>query len=169
MNQRVSNSRDWRWTTLLAAGFALLTLCFDCSFAAAQQEDSITWQLSATAAVLKLAQVPPAPPETGTPAPASETPAPEKAPPPQKSEESVKKAEPEELTNQACMECHNADILKMSQRRAARPGCCRRRAASAQAQAPIHLRGNESGHTSQAVFGRHARGHDLCELPQGCR
>ena len=114
MNQRVSNSRDWRWTTLLAAGFALLTLCFYCSFAAAQQEDSITWQLSTTAAVLKLAQVQPAAPETGTPAPASETAAPEKAPAPPKQEESIKKAEPEELTNQQCMECHNADILKMS-------------------------------------------------------
>ena len=115
MNKRVSNSRDWGWITLLAAGSALLIVCyFSCYLAAAQQQDSNVSQLTATAAVLKLAQVQPTAPETGTPTPAPETPAPEQAPAPPKQEESIKKAEPEELTNQACMECHNADILKMS-------------------------------------------------------
>ena len=114
MNRRVSNSRDWSWTTLSAAGFALLTLCFSSPFAAAQNEDSTNWQFSATAAILKLAQARPTEPAAGTSTSSPATPAPEQAPAPAKSEESIKKAEPEELTNQACWECHNRDILKMS-------------------------------------------------------
>jgi predicted CXXCH cytochrome family protein len=114
MNRRVSNSRDWSWTTLFAAGFALLTLCFNSPFAAAESEDSTNWQFSATAAILKLAQAQPTEPGAGTGTSTPATPAPEQAPAPAKSEESIKTAEPEELTNQACMECHNADILKMS-------------------------------------------------------
>ncbi len=112
MNQRVSNSRNWSWTTLFAAGFALLTFSFESPFAAAQTVDSINWQFSAPAAILKLAQAQPT--EAGAGTGTSAPPAPEQTPAPVKPEESIKKAEPEELTNQACMECHNPDILKMS-------------------------------------------------------
>ncbi len=116
MNQRVSNSRDWSWTTLFPFGFALITLCFQCSFAEAQHEESINRQFSTTAAVLKIAQANPTKSEGRTSAATPATPAPEQAAAPEKSEESSKKAQPaEELTNSACMECHNQDILKMSQ------------------------------------------------------
>ena len=166
MNRRVSNSRNWSWTTLFAAGFALLTVCFSSPLAAAQNEDSMNWQFSATAAILKLAQARPTEPGAGTGASTPATPAPEQAPAPAKSEESIKKAEPEELTNQACMECHNPDILKMSREDQLEQVVVEGEPLPPRPKLPVHFWGNESGHTGTTVFGERACGYYMRDLPQ---
>ena len=114
MKSRIANCQNWSRSALFAAVSATaIASYFACAPAIAQQQGS-----TAQAPVSQSVETKTKPPATPAPSPAPTAPAPEKEPTAQsetpKAGESPKAAEPEELTNQACMECHNPDILKMS-------------------------------------------------------
>jgi predicted CXXCH cytochrome family protein len=113
MNKRTIISPHWRWTSCCLIGIAVLVLLLihHGAVPAMSQDQSTTSAQPAESQPKAQEQAPPLPEAKPAEGKQEAT-----QPSAQKEEKpaAAEKKEPEELTNQSCLECHNADILKMS-------------------------------------------------------
>jgi thiosulfate reductase cytochrome b subunit len=119
MNRRGSNIPRWTCKAVLVLGLTSLfiVLCHTANTVTAQDQGSNTPTPATSEAAANPAETPAKSPEATSTPPEPKPQAPTQEPKPldqPQASAAANKAEPEELSNEQCMECHNSSILKLS-------------------------------------------------------